>query len=307
MANPNLWGVVFRRCAPLVFHELNGLSERDQRIDSITLVDALADWGAVPDNPELAWERDIPAWLYYEVVKGEQYWYILFQVYHPIDKKYLPFDVGSHPQDLEWILVVYDVEKGRVVAGGSLFHYLQYWAYVPGSGLEPKSSYFNVRRLHIDPPTNRPTFHIQAGGHGIRPFDPERSTKARMIYTPNQSVADIPVKVDWFTGTIPPLKSVRYRLSRLTQPGGLWSHRRDPGVFRTVNRQSRLVAKKNGQIVTSPATPLWSTGLASQLIRVETDSDVRWLSPLVVRPHELLRHAFKGVRRDRLIENPFTA
>ncbi len=304
-----LWSVVYKLCAPLIYHEVSGASAKDQRIDSITLVDQLGGWDKVAENPRLALRQDMPAWIYYEVIRGKRYWYVIFQVYHPIDKKtYIPFSVGSHPQDLEWATMVYDSKTDRVIAGATLFHHLWYFCYRPGTGIQPQQSFFNIRELHVDGPTHRPTIHIQAGGHGIRPFNPGRSGGRRIIYTPNTNVNDVPWTVAWFPSTYPPFKTVRYRLQRLTARDGLWAHRRDPRVFRRNHgKQDRLVCQKNGQIVPSPATPVWASGDQSSLIKVESAEGDRWLTPLVVEPNRVFREVLKGIAWDPIIENPFVS
>ncbi|MDD5342011.1 MAG: hypothetical protein PHI73_01625 [Patescibacteria group bacterium] len=305
-----LWSIVYRTCSPLIYHDTGGTSQKVQRVDALTRVDFQGDWSHVAQNPAVALKiPQMPAWIYYEVIQGNRYWYVVYQLYHPIDQKYyLPFSMGSHPQDLEWIMVVYDSQKDQVVAGASVFHAWWYFGAREEARVQTRSRMaYNVRPLWIDPTTQRPTFHVQAGGHGIRPYDPNRPRTGRMIYTPNTQVADVPWEVAWFSAVKPPLKSARYRLERMSEAGGIWSHRNDPNVFRRVNRQARLVMTKNGgELTASPATPVWATGDASKLIQVQSGTDIRNLSRLVVDPNGLFREVFSGIVRDRIISNPFT-
>lgn len=307
----SIWPEVYRQ-APLLFHAVhdprgNG-DARNQRVNGIGRVDCFSGgWAAVPDNPEMAEGVDFPAWLYYEVIAGRQrYWYVIFEVYHPIDDKGLPFGLGSHPQDLEWILQVYDRQQGMVVAAVTLFHDLWYWACREEAGVRPRWNSLTMRRLYIDEPTQRPTYHIQEGGHGIRPYDPKKPREPRIIYTPNTMIADMPVSIPWFTaGGIKPWKTVRYRLVRITQPGGLWDHRNDLNVFRTTSRQQRLAARVSGKVVATQATPVWSTGLPIELVRTRVAGEDRWLSPIVVNPNKILVQVFTGIAREAIIDNPF--
>jgi len=304
----SLWSIVYRTCSPLIYHDTGGTGQKYQRVDTVTRIDFQGDWSQVGQNPEVALKiKQMPAWVYYEVIQGTRYWYVIFQLYHPIDQKYnLPFNLGSHPQDLEWIMVVYDTQNDQVVAGASVFHAWWYFCARPNVGIKPKASSIYIRSLHIDPTTERSTFHVQGGGHGIRPYDPNKARIGRMIYTPNTQVADVPWEVPWFQAVQPPLKSVRYRLERISASGGMWSHRYDADVFRRVKRQARLAATKNGGLIASPAVPVWATGDPAHLFTVQVGTELRCLSRLVVDPNGLFREVFDGIVRDRLTSNPFT-
>ncbi len=310
-ATESNWQIVYRN-APLLYHSVHDPrgkgAARNQRVNSITRADVFdPDWLTVADNPALAEKRDFPAWLYYEVVAGRQrYLYLFFEVYHPIDDKGLPLGLGSHPQDLEWVCQVYDREQNTVVAAITLFHDMWYWGYRKDAGVLPRSNILTMRPLHIDAPTQRPTIHIQDGGHGIRLFDPKKPREPWLIFVPHTTTADVPAEIPWFTkGGITPWKTVRYRLVSMSQPGGLLAHRDDLNVFRTTNRQQRLAARANGKIVASPATPVWSTGLATELVRTRVAGVDRWLAPIVINPNRIVVQAFKGIAREAIVENPF--
>jgi hypothetical protein len=298
----SFWSLVYRN-APLLFHGTDK-GAIGQRVNSITRVDFLGGWDHVAENPQRARREPLPAWAYYEVLAGSRYTHLVVMLYHPIDKKFLPLGVGDHPQDLEWILIVHDAVQDRVVAAVTLFHELWYWGYVEEAGVTPRTDFFNVRPLIIDQPTTRPMIHVQNGGHGIRPYDPKRQDEVRIIYTPNTQHADVPTEIPW-PRIVTHQKTIRYRLERITTPGGLWAHRNDPKVFAPVGRHRRLVTLKKGTIVASPATPVWCTGLGHDLVRIRVGGETRWLSPIVLDPNAALRKAFRGIARDPVSDNPF--
>lgn len=301
MKRRNLWSVVFTKCAPQLIHGAKGTTPKKLRIDTITLVDALGGWDKVGQNPKLAKTQNFPAWLYYEVIKGERYWYVFFELYHPIDEKSYPFGLGNHPHDLEWIMIVYDPIRDRVVAGMSLAHHMWFWGYVPGIGIRPKVKNYNVRILDIDPATNRPRFYVEPGGHGIRMFDSNKPPMRHIKFVPSTNQAGVPAETLWVPGSIGPFMVVPYRLRRLTE---LFQHRYDPRVFDQTNSQDHLVVFDDcGRLVASPANALWTSCPKSQLQSIGGHQ----FSPIVLDPNRIMRKAFYGLDQDKInpADNPF--
>lgn len=284
---------------PLFFHDV-----RDDRVDAITRVDFTGGWDLVPQNPRLARKHSLPSASYYEIILGRRYWYLFCNLYHPIDDKWLPLGVGNHPQDLEWTMVVWDTEMQGVVAGMSLFHHLWFWAYVPGIGVKPRDPWAGALPLIIDVPTGRPMFHVQTGGHGIRPFNPHRGWERRTILVPHLTTSDIPWLVPWNGPVGMQQKSVRTVWIKMTGEGGLYAHRNDPSVFRRVGKQDRMVMMSKGRIVPSPATPLWASGADLRKVIV-TPGDVRIVNDLVRNPNDIVRCGLRGIAEDTPVSNPF--
>lgn len=297
----SLWSVVYSTCAPQLVHGAKGTSAKNLRIDTITLVDQLAGWSNVAQNPKLAKTSNLPAWLYYEVIKGERYWYVYFELYHPIDEKSYPFGLGNHPHDLEWIMIVYDPQRDRVIAGMSLAHHMWFWGYVPGTGVRPKVRNYNIRELDIDPATNQPRFYVEPGGHGIRMFDPSKLPMRHIKYVPSTNLAGIPAETDWIPGSIGPFMVVPYRLRRITE---LFQRRYDRHVFVQADGQDHLVVSdESGKLVPSPANALWTSCPKSQLQSIGGHQ----FSPVVLDPNQILRKAFYGLDKDKIdpANNPF--
>ncbi|MBU0707080.1 hypothetical protein KKG41_01775 [Patescibacteria group bacterium] len=295
---------VLWRVAPLFFHDVGNVDQ----VDAVTRVDFLG-WDLVSTNPELALEKDMPAWVYWDVTKYLRYWVFLFTLYHPIDRKFL--GIGSHPQDLEWSMFLWDTESEEVVAGMTLFHHLWYWSSEPKSGIKPRGIFYDYMPLMLDPNSKRPRVHVQSGGHGQRPFNPNRGWDQRMVLIPSRVYADVPWEVPWEEVGDHAQRTVHYRLDRITRRGGLWSHRHDPNVIvRKDERQDRLAVKKGGRIVPSAATPPWATGSVEGLSRVIVGGRVDWLSPVVIDPREVFLKGLKGFKgrlhKDCTFSNPFT-
>lgn len=207
----------------------------DGRSDLITPVD-FAGWDIADAWHNLASvpAADLTAAAYASVVSTASHSYLLFAVWHPRDfSAGLPFGLrvpfDSHSGDLEGALLVVDHTLaddglGEVVAAVSVWHR----ALLPASGaVEGRLPPSPMPRLTFDDfgGGRRAVFEIEAGGHGIEPWDGEPIKGAHVRYVPLAPDAD-PAAPSAFDGS-----DAAYALIDMFGPDGLWQRRDDADVF----------------------------------------------------------------------------
>jgi hypothetical protein len=279
------------RHAPVLLQKVNG---RYPRADFITRVDFAGGMAGIHENWDAVWEKraggyrhKLTAHGYYSVVETHTHHYLLFAFYHPQDwsafwkspSRSSPSRPNQHLHDMEGCLAVVpkrghpEAEQVEALLTISHRHFYSY-AGREHSGVPVGGPYLvkgwtesldgpievTDRFAGRGEPRYRFKLYADSGGHAVRATKRGWGSESRIVrYRPSLTRGEAPREAAFRSESDAYFQTVRYRLSSIFEPNGLWSKRDDPRVFRpdSAGRSTFVQKDTDGRLATGRANPPW--------------------------------------------------